>query len=40
MTAFLIDEMLPRAIAGLLRERFGHDAVHAGRKWTGRPPRG
>jgi Domain of unknown function (DUF5615) len=28
MTAFLIDEMFPAAAAGLLREKYGHDAVH------------
>lgn len=28
MTAFLIDEMSPRAAAILLREEYGHDAVH------------
>lgn len=28
MTAFLIDEMFPPAAAGLLRETYGHDAVH------------
>ncbi|HVA60201.1 MAG TPA: DUF5615 family PIN-like protein [Mycobacteriales bacterium] len=28
MTAFLIDEMFPRATAGLLRDTYGHDAVH------------
>jgi hypothetical protein len=29
MTAFLIDEMFPQAAATLLREKYGHDAVHA-----------
>ncbi len=28
MTAFLIDEMFPVAAAVLLRESYGHDAVH------------
>ena len=28
MTAFLIDEMFPPAVARLLREKYGHDAVH------------
>ncbi|MDX6390365.1 MAG: hypothetical protein QOJ73_1428 [Streptosporangiaceae bacterium] len=28
MTAFLIDEMFPEAVALLLRETYGHDAVH------------
>ena len=28
MTAFLIDEMFPVAAAGLLRDTYGHDAVH------------
>lgn len=28
MTAFLIDEMLPAAAAILLRDKYGHDAVH------------
>ena len=28
MTAFLIDEMFPVAAAVLLRETYGHDAVH------------
>ena len=28
MTAFLIDEMFPAAVALLLRETYGHDAVH------------
>jgi hypothetical protein len=28
MTAFLIDEMFPAAAAGLLRDKYGHDAVH------------
>lgn len=28
MTAFLIDEMFPPAVAGLLRDKYGHDAVH------------
>lgn len=28
MTAFLIDEMFPPAVAALLREKYGHDAVH------------
>ena len=28
MTAFLIDEMFPPAVARLLREEYGHDAVH------------
>ena len=28
MTAFLIDEMFPRITAVLLREKYGHDAVH------------
>jgi Domain of unknown function (DUF5615) len=30
VTAFLIDEMFPPATAVLLRERYGHDAVHVG----------
>lgn len=30
MTAFLIDEMFPPAVAVLLREKYGHDAVHVG----------
>jgi Domain of unknown function (DUF5615) len=30
VTAFLIDEMFPVAAAGLLRETYGHDAVHVG----------
>ena len=30
MTAFLIDEMFPPAAAGILREKYGHDAVHVG----------
>ncbi len=28
MTAFLIDEMFPAIAAGLLRDKYGHDAVH------------
>jgi hypothetical protein len=28
MTAFLIDEMFPIATAALLRDTYGHDAVH------------
>ena len=28
MTAFLIDEMFPAAVALLLRETYSHDAVH------------
>ena len=28
MTAFLIDEMFPPLTAVLLREKYGHDAVH------------
>lgn len=28
MTAFLVDEMFPTATAVLLRETYGHDAVH------------
>ncbi len=28
MTAFLIDEMFPASAAGLLRDNYGHDAVH------------
>ena len=28
MTAFLIGEMFPAAVAQLLRETYGHDAVH------------
>lgn len=28
MTAFLIDEMFPATVAGLLRDKYGHDAVH------------
>jgi hypothetical protein len=28
VTAFLIDEMFPPATADLLREKYGHDAVH------------
>lgn len=28
MTAFLLDEMFAPAVAVLLRERYGHDAVH------------
>lgn len=28
MTAFLVDEMFPPASATLLREKYGHDAVH------------
>jgi len=28
MTAFLIDEMFPVAAAALLRDTYGHDAVH------------
>ena len=28
MSAFLIDEMFPAAAAGLLRDKYGHDAVH------------
>lgn len=28
MTAFLIDEMFPEAVALLLRKTYGHDAVH------------
>ncbi|HEY7147532.1 MAG TPA: DUF5615 family PIN-like protein [Streptosporangiaceae bacterium] len=28
MTAFLIDEMFPAAAARLLRDTYGHDAVH------------
>ncbi|MGO8959055.1 MAG: DUF5615 family PIN-like protein [Streptosporangiaceae bacterium] len=28
MTAFLIDEMFPPAAASLLRDKYGHDAVH------------
>ncbi|HEV2376582.1 MAG TPA: DUF5615 family PIN-like protein [Streptosporangiaceae bacterium] len=28
MTAFLVDEMFPTAAAALLRDAYGHDAVH------------
>ena len=28
MTAFLVDEMFPIAVAALLRDSYGHDAVH------------
>ena len=28
MTAFLVDEMFPAATARLLRDSYGHDAVH------------
>lgn len=28
MTAFLVDEMFPPATAGLLRDKYGYDAVH------------
>jgi Domain of unknown function (DUF5615) len=28
VTAFLVDEMFPPAAAALLREKYGHDAVH------------
>lgn len=28
MSAFLIDEMFPTATAAMLRETYGHDAVH------------
>ena len=28
MTAFLVDEMFPIAAAALLRDSYGHDAVH------------
>ena len=28
MTAYLIDEMFPAAAASLLRDKYGHDAVH------------
>lgn len=28
MTAFLVDEMFPMAAAALLRDSYGHDAVH------------
>lgn len=28
MSAFLIDEMFPPAVARLLREEYGHDALH------------
>ncbi len=28
MTAFLIDEMFPMATAAILRDTYGHDAVH------------
>lgn len=28
MTGFLLDEMFPPASAALLRERYGHDALH------------
>jgi hypothetical protein len=28
VTAFLIDEMYPAAAASLLRDKYGHDAVH------------
>ena len=28
MTAFLIDEMFPAAVAEILRTKYGHDAVH------------
>ena len=30
MTKFLIDEMFPPAAAALLRDTYGHDAVHVG----------
>jgi hypothetical protein len=30
VTAFLIDEMFPSAAAGILRDKYGHDAVHVG----------
>ena len=30
MTAFLVDEMFSSAVATTLREKYGHDAVHAG----------
>ena len=29
MIAFLIDEMFPATTASLLRDKYGHDAVHA-----------
>ena len=28
MSSFLIDEMFPAAAAGLLRDNYGHDAIH------------
>jgi hypothetical protein len=28
VTAFLVDEMFPSAVAGLLRDTYRHDAVH------------
>jgi Domain of unknown function (DUF5615) len=28
VTAFLIDEMFPAAVAALLRDTYGHDAMH------------
>jgi hypothetical protein len=28
VTAFLIEEMFPATAAGLLRDKYGHDAVH------------
>ena len=28
MTAFLIDELFPSATAALLRDKYGHDAIH------------
>jgi hypothetical protein len=28
VTTFLIDEMFPAATAGLLRDKYGHDAIH------------
>lgn len=30
MTAFLIDEMFPPAVAAILRDTYHHDAVHVG----------
>jgi Domain of unknown function (DUF5615) len=28
LISFLIDEMFPAAAAGMLREKYGHDAIH------------
>ncbi len=35
MIAFLVDEMFPSAAAELLRDKYGHDALHVGEMGLG-----